>query len=142
MATMFATQSLVEYGTAEGARLIRTGQVQQGGGEDAFVDAVCDAVAITPGRNFIDCDDVQYQVVALNDFAEAVSFPDPTFDQNGDLEDQGFDPGGVSDVVLVRVAYRYDVVTPLMGPLLTNSGDNTRSMVSTLVIETEPYEFE
>lgn len=142
MALMFTTQSLLEYGTSQGARLIRTGQVQQGAGEVAFRDAVCNAAAITASRNFIDCSDIQYQVVALDSFGDAQDFDDPQFDEDGNLEDQSFDAGDVSDVVLIRVAYRYPITTPLMGAMLTNNGDNSRIMLSTTVLQTEPYEFE
>lgn len=142
MSLMFASQSLLEYGTSQGARMIRTGQVQQGGGEAAFRDAVCNAVAITPERTFIPCEDIQYQVLALDDFADAADEPPPDFDDEGNLEDQDFDAGGVSDVVMVRVAYRYPILTPLMGTMLTNNNDNSRIMLSTTVLQTEPYEFE
>lgn len=142
MAMMFTTQSVIEYGTSQGARLIRTGQVQQGGGEAAFRAAVCGAAAITPARNFIDCDDLQYQVVALDSFGDAQDFDDPTFDEDGNLENQSFDAGDVNDVVMIRVAYRYPIMTPLMGTMLTNNSDNSRIMLSTTVLQTEPYEFE
>jgi len=142
MSMMFTSQSLLEYGTSQGARLIRTGQVQQGGGEAAFRSAVCDTVAITAAREFIPCEDIQFQVVTLDDFSDAANQPPPSFDEDGDLEDQGFDPGGVSDVVMIRVAYKYPIVTPLMSSLLTNNGDNSRLMVSTTVLQTEPYQFE
>ncbi|NCO04419.1 MAG: pilus assembly protein [Alphaproteobacteria bacterium] len=141
MAMMFTTQSLIEYGTSQGARLIRTGQVQQGGGEAAFRDAVCGTVAITPSRNFIDCNDLQYQVVALDSFGDAQDFGDPTFDEDGNLQDQSFDAGDVNDVVMIRVAYRYPIMTPMMGVMLSNNGDNARIMLSTTVLQTEPYDF-
>lgn len=141
MSLMFASQSLLEYATSQGARMIRTGQVQQGGGEDAFRDSVCDAVAITPERGFIPCDEIQFQVQVLDDFAEAEDVDPPTFDEDGNLEDQSFDAGGVNDIIMIRVAYRYEVLTPLMGTMLSNNNDNTRFMVSTTVLQTEPYEF-
>ncbi|PZO82058.1 MAG: pilus assembly protein, partial [Micavibrio aeruginosavorus] len=51
------------------------------------------------------------------------------------------DAGGASDVVLIRVLYNYPVMTPLMGSMLaTISTDNTRRLVSTVVLQTEPYE--
>lgn len=141
MSMMFASQSLLEYGTSQGARMIRTGQVQQGGGEDVFRDAVCDAVSITPGREFIPCEDIQYQVITLDSFGDAADEPPPEFDQDGNLLDQSFDAGDVNDIVMIRVAYRYKILTPLMSSLLTNNNDNSRLMVSTAVLQTEPYEF-
>lgn len=137
MALMFTAQSLLEASTAEAAREIRTGAVQLGGGEDAFTDELCGFAAV-----LIPCDDIQYQVVALDSFADAEDFPDAEFDEEGDLEDQGFDPGGVSDVVMIRVAYNYPIKTPLMQPILTNYNNSNRIMLSTIVLQSEPYEWE
>ncbi|MCI5060851.1 MAG: pilus assembly protein [Alphaproteobacteria bacterium] len=137
MALVFTSQSLLEASTAEAAREIRTGAVQQGGGEQAFIDEVCDFAAA-----MIPCEDIQYQVVSFDDFGDAEDFPDAEFDDEGNLEDQGFDPGGVNDVVMVRVAYTYPIKTPMMQMILTNNGDGNRIMLSTLVLQTEPYEFE
>lgn len=137
MALMFTAQSLLEASTAEAAREIRTGAVQQTSGEQGFIDALCDYAAI-----LIPCGDLQYQVVAMENFGEAVDFPDAAFDENGDLIDQQFDAGGVSDVVMIRTAYKYPIKTPMMQLMLTNNGDSSRIMLSTIVLQTEPYEFE
>lgn len=137
MSLMFTSQSLLEASTAQAARQIRTGAVQQGGGEEAFTEALCDFASV-----FIPCEDIQYQVVALENFGDAEGFPPPTYDENGDLEDQGFDPGGVSDVVMIRTSYTYPIKTPMMQVLLTNNDGSSRIMISTIVLQTEPYEFE
>jgi Flp pilus assembly protein TadG len=137
MALMFTAQSLLEASTAQAARQIRTGAVQQGGGEDAFTEALCEYASV-----FIPCNEIQYQVVAMEDFEEAEEFPPASYDENGDLEDQGFDAGGVSDVVMIRTSYTYPIKTPMMQVMLTNNNDASRIMLSTVVLQTEPYEFE
>jgi Flp pilus assembly pilin Flp len=137
MALMFTTQSLLEASTAEAARQVRIGAVQQGGGEDLFKQELCDFASV-----FISCEDLQYQVVALGDFGDAQDFPEASFDEDGNLEDQQFDPGGVSDVVMIRTAYKYTITTPMMHAILTNNSDDSRYMLSTIVLQTEPYEFE
>lgn len=137
MALMFTAQSLLEASTGDAAREIRTGAVQQGGGEQLFIDTLCDFAAV-----LVPCDEIQYQVTALEDFGEAEGLPDAEFDEDGNLEDQSFDAGGVSDVVMIRVAYRYPIKTPMMQLMLTNNNDSNRIMLSTVVLQTEPYEFE
>ena len=137
MALMFTSQSLLEASTAEAARQVRIGAVQQGGGEQEFVDTLCDFSSL-----LIPCDDVQYQVQTFDDFGDVQDAPDAQFDEDGNLEDQGFDAGGVSDVVMIRVAYKYPIKTPMMQLILTNNNDSSRVMVSTIVLQTEPYEFE
>jgi len=137
MALMFTTHSLLESSLSQAGRQIRTGAVQLGGGQTLFRDELCDSASI-----LIPCGDLQYQVVALEDFADASDFPDASFDDKGDMEDQQFDAGGVSDVVLVRVAYKYPIKTPLMQPIMTNNNDFNRILLSTMVLQSEPYEWE
>lgn len=137
MALMFTTQSLLEASTSEAAREIRTGAVQQGGGESLFEDVLCDFATV-----FMDCNALQYQVVSVDSFQDAEDLPDAEFDDEGDLQDQGFDAGGVSDVVMIRIAYKYPIKTPMMQLMLTNNSDSNRILLSTVVLQTEPYEFE
>lgn len=137
MAMMFTSQSLLEASTNSAARQVRTGAVQQGGGEELFRDTLCDFSSV-----LIPCDDVQYQVVAMDDFESVDDFPNPNFNEDGDLQDEQFDAGGSSDVVMIRVAYKYPIKTPMMQLMLTNNNDSNRIMLSTVVLQTEPYEFE
>lgn len=137
MALMFTAQSLLEASTAEASRLIRTGAVQEGGGEQAFQDELCDFAS-----TLIPCPDIQYQVQSMESFGEAQEFPPASFDEDGNLENQDFDAGGVSDVVMIRTAYAYPIKTPMMQLILTNNSSSKRIMVSTVVLQTEPYEFE
>lgn len=138
IALMFTTQSLLDASTSVAARLIRTGQIQQAGGtEEAFRDALCEFAEI-----LIPCDNIQFQVQDMGDFATAEDAPPPAFDEEGNLEDQGFSPGDINSVVLIRVAYKYSIITPLMQPVLTNRADGSRMMLSTIIMQNEPYEFE
>ncbi len=138
MALMFTAQSVLQEATFTASRLVRTGQIQNAGGDQSlFRDAVCDFADL-----LIPCNRIQFQVQEVPDFGDAEALPPAEFDEDGNLEDQGFDPGGVSDVVMVRVVYNYPIITPMMQPLLTNNGGTTRSMISTIVLQNEPYEFE
>ncbi|MEM6811672.1 MAG: TadE family protein [Pseudomonadota bacterium] len=137
MALMFTAQSLLEASTNQAAREIRTGAVQQGGGVDLFDDTLCNFSDI-----FIPCEDIQYQVISMDDFQQAEDIPDPTFDEDGNLEDQQFTPGGVSDVVMIRTVYPYQIRTPLMQLALAPDSGGERLLMSTIVIQTEPYQFE
>lgn len=140
MSLMFTAQSLLQEATYTAARQIRTGQIQNGGSgspQDAFRKSICDFASI-----LIPCDRIQFQVQELPSFGDAEKLPPASFDGDGNLEDQGFDPGGVSDIVLVRVIYNYPILTPMMQPLLSNNGRFTFTMMSTIVMQNEPYEFE
>ncbi len=138
MALMFTAQSVLHESAFTAARMIRTGQLQQSGGgqEEAFRNAVCDFA-----RLLIPCASIQFQVQQVPSFSDASDMP-PRFDEDGNLLDTGFDPGGANDVVLVRVVYNYPVRTPLMQPLLANNSGFKRTLFSTIVLQTEPYEME
>lgn len=138
LALMFSTQSLLDGAAGSAARLVRTGQIQQGGNpQDAFEQALCDFADA-----LIRCEDIQYQVVSVDSFDDADQLPDAEFDEDGNLTDQSFDPGGVSDVVLIRAAHQYNIATPFFGAVAGTGGENTRTMLATIVLQTEPYEFE
>ena len=133
LAIMFTAQSVLHEAVFNASRQIRTGTLQTtGGGTDAFRTAICDTA-----KYVISCSKIQFQVQKYPSFADADK--PPTFDTNGNLNNQTFDPGDENDVVLVRVAYNYPIITPLMQPLLADHGIY-RTLYSTVVLQTEPYE--
>lgn len=135
LALMFATQSVLHESAFTASRLIRTGQLQQssaGGQQDMFKDAVCDYAAV-----FIPCAQIQFEVTTVPTFADAGD--PPKFDKDGNMLDTDFDPGKENDIVLVRVAYNYPIMTPLMQPFLATNGTK-RTLYTTIVLQTEPYQ--
>ncbi len=131
-----ATATLLQGAAMEASRLIRTGQLQQEAvdPEQAFVDAVCDYA-----WPLVRCSGLQYDVETLTAFSDAGT--DPNIDEDGNMQATQFDPGGASDVVLIRVGYNYPLVTPLIGKFFANTSNNSRFLFSTIVLEVEPYTF-
>lgn len=140
LSLMFTSASLLEAATSTASRQIRTGSIQQAAAtateqEALFRDVLCDRAAI-----LMRCDDIAIESVNIGSFAGYEDFL-PQFDEDGNLISQGFDAGGVSDVILIRAFYRYTFMTPLIGQFLGEGGSGTRSFMSTIVLQTEPYEF-
>lgn len=137
LSIMYASASLLEGATGSAARMVRTGQLQQGNvdPETAFRQKLCDYADV-----LINCNEVQLEVVQMASFNDFDSY-NPTFDGDGNLVSQGFDAGGSNDRILIRVTYNYEMLTPLVGTLLAGPS-NKRRFVSTLVLQTEPYDFE
>lgn len=135
-AVMMTANSLLQESTFTAARLIRTGQVQNApsGAEAMFREAVCDFSQL-----LIPCDEIQFQVQEVPSFADAAD-NEPALDDDGNLEDTTFDPGTQNSVVIVRVVYNYPVHTPMMQALLANRGGGKHTMMSTMVLQTEPYQ--
>ncbi len=134
----FATTTVLHGATEGAARLVRTGQVQQTNGDPQamFETEMCDLA-----RLLIPCNKIQYEVITLNDFSDFANHP-VQYDADGDLISNGFAAGDVNDVVLIRAIYRYPFITPLLGPILGEGTDHSKLILSTIVLQTEPYDFD
>jgi Flp pilus assembly protein TadG len=133
---VFFTGTVLENAVLESAREIRTGQAQTSGMTLAgFRSEVCDRIAVIGN-----CDRLEIDVRVFPDFGNV--------DQNspiqgdGTLETGGFgwDPGSAGDIVLVRVFYRWSLMTPNFGGALSNMNDNQRLITSATVFRNEPFD--
>lgn len=145
---MFAAGTLLNGATEDAARMIRTGQAQESADAEAtFRDRLCGEL-----HALIDCDDLRYQVIRLEDdetFETAFNSPENVFDDIFDpaspdgFSANTFDAGEQNDRIIVRVIYDYPIITPMAGPFFSDGGDdrpgNTRLLVSTAIIQNEPY---
>lgn len=138
---MMGSAMVLEGGTSKASRMIRTGQIQLASNdpveqEEMFRERLCQEVSF-----LINCEAITIESVDISSFG-SVSDAAPQFDADGNLISQGFASGGVNDVVLIRTAYRYALLTPMIGNLLGEGGSNSRLFLSTIVLQTEPYEFD
>lgn len=135
----FATGVVLEGATNSAARTIRTGQVQAAANPvNEFEDVLCGQVSL-----MISCQNLQYEVMTIpdNSFLNVAALG-PVFDEDGNLVPRGFSTGGSSDAVLVRVVYRHEFLTPLLGSIMTDDPDvPLMTLMSTVVIRNEPYRF-
>ena len=137
LAMMYSSASLLEGATNSAARMIRTGQIQQSASADPeqlFRDEICDYA-----RVLIRCSDVEIEVLPMNSFSDVATMQ-PQYDEDGNFTSQGFDAGGSDDRILVRTSFRYSMMTPLVGTMLSGD-DGAIAFMSTIVLQTEPYEF-
>lgn len=133
----FGSAFLMEAAVIDASRLIKTGQVQEadsGDQEEMFADALCEIAGI-----IMDCDAMQYEVRKLDSFTDDM---DAAYNEDGDLDEPEFQAGNITAgcVGLIRVAYRYEFITPLFGRFFGNQG-NTRLLLATTVFRTEPYDY-
>ncbi len=136
LAMMYSSASMLERATSSASRLVRTGQVQQAANpEEAFLSGLCDNLVV-----FVDCADVQIEVVPMDNFSSYDSVA-MQYDEDGVFVPRDFDAGGSKETVLIRAVYRYSMITPLVGSLLTDV-NGERVFVSTIVLQVEPYEFD
>lgn len=132
VSVMFFTGTVIEGATKEAARQIRTGQIQ--GTADplvAFQDLLCDSLF-----GIIDCTKVTFNVQTFSNFS-AVSMP-IEIDEDGEIVNTGFAPGGSSAVTVVRSIYRWEFMTPLIDQVMP-AGLGGHLLISTVAFQNEPY---
>ncbi|MCC2613283.1 TadE/TadG family type IV pilus assembly protein [Neorhizobium petrolearium] len=129
------------------ARRIRTGIITAGNTNSTeFRRAFCDEVSImikcseaeigTPNKLWLD----------VRSFTDFLDVPDSVpLTPDGDLDTSAFaySPGAQKTINMVRAYYRWDVITDLIRPLITNvqpaSGDNYFLIVQTSTVRNEDY---
>jgi len=131
--TLFVDATL--SGAAESAaRDIRTGRVQEEDDPlDTFRTKLCDSLF-----GIVDCSTVVFDVRTFEDFNSV----DMTLqlDEDGNPTGTQFSPGNSGEITVVRVAYRWQFLTPLVGNMLSSDGTGGVLLLSTMAFENEPYE--
>jgi len=115
------------------SRLIRIGEVQQSANaETTFRTALCTGLPA-----IINCNDISIDVRTFDDFATVTT--GIQLDNEGNPINTAFTPGGSSTVNIVRLSYRWEFFTPLIGNLLSDNNTNSVLLSSLTVQLTEPY---
>ncbi|MGC8477777.1 MAG: TadE/TadG family type IV pilus assembly protein [Acetobacteraceae bacterium] len=124
-------QAALDAATADAARMIRTGQVQQASnGQSLFTTAVCGALSA-----LVPCGSVQVNVQSGTSFAALSTAVAIT--ATGAMQTTGFVPGGPGADVVVQVGYQPNLSIPLVGSLLQAAFGPL--LVSTLAFQNEDY---
>lgn len=130
----FFTSSVIEGATKEAARQIRTGKVQESADPLAtFRSELCDQLF-----GIIDCNEVVFHVQTFSNF-QSVSMP-VELDEDGEIVNTAFTPGGSSAITVVRAMYRWNFTTPLIDKVMP-AGLGGHLIVSTAAFQNEPYQF-
>ena len=134
MALLYFTATTLEQQVATSSRQIRTGEVQKAGDPlGTFRGLLCDGVV-----GFIDCvNDVVIDVRSFTNF-NTVTYPD-FYNSDGQAAGNTFVPGPSGAIVLVRVAYRWNLITPLIGQFISDVGTNGKQLVSSALFRNEPF---
>ena len=132
----YGAQASLQNAANVAARLVRTGQAQGAALTQAqFRDQICANI-----QPLLSCDsNLQIDLKSYSGFS-GVNFgsplgPDGTLDPSLNK----YQTGNPCDVVLLRVFYKWQVITPVIGPLLSNMPNNTMIMSATSAFRNEPY---
>jgi len=146
-ALVFFAQQTLETAVADSARLIMTGQAQNGAWQPAdFKQRVCARI-----YGLFTCDssafvssstspNVYVNVQTYSTFG-GISYT-PPLDRNGNLDSSGFgyNHGGPGDIVVVQLFYQWPIFVSLMNlGSLSNMAAHSRLLVATAAFRNEPY---
>ncbi|MCR5877719.1 TadE/TadG family type IV pilus assembly protein [Phenylobacterium sp. J367] len=139
LAMIFLAATILENATEGVSRRIRTGEFQTSAGNTKadFKAQVCQSMSFLQSKC---ATDLFVDVRTFSNFAGlAASAPQPgaTFDPATTC----FAPGNPTDIVLVRVYYKWKLFTPLLGQVFENMGGGSgiRLMSITTAFRNEPY---
>jgi Flp pilus assembly protein TadG len=146
------TQFTLDGAARSAARLVRTGQVQSGGGITTFQNQLCSQVETL----LTSCSGILFEVQEFANFG-SINFTPCTSNANANPPGNApcpFVPGTGGEVVGVRVSYARPYIVPWVGECLTTghcwlglgtsasapSGTYTTTLMSTVVFQNEPFQ--
>lgn len=134
-AIVFFASQVLETAVSDSARLILTGQAQNGGYNLAsFKTALCARI-----NSLFDCNNKIYiDVRTYADFA-AINMTSPTDSSGKLINNFVYQPGGPGDIVVVRLLYPWPIYMRLWNPNLSNMAGNNRLLIATAAFRNEPY---
>ncbi len=136
VALVFFASQVLETATADSARRIMTGEVQNAGMDrSGFKSEVCGRL-----HAMFNCANLHIDVKNYSSFPASVS--PPAFDQEKsevDVSDFTFEPGKQGDIVVVRAAYEWPVLVPKFGFDLATLPNGKRLLMATAAFRNEPY---
>ncbi|MEM7768777.1 MAG: TadE/TadG family type IV pilus assembly protein [Pseudomonadota bacterium] len=132
---VFIVATVMEQAAEDASRTIRTGAFTGTDGVPLQADICTGMIQLfncgAALRVQVDSPDTFANVPPLN-FTE----PDGTFSPQASVP---FDTGNGGDIVVVRVLFEWQLITPVLSRSLANFGTDTRLIQSTVVFRNEPF---
>jgi Flp pilus assembly protein TadG len=151
-AIMFFASQVLETITQDAARMIQTGQAQNGlvaecanapCTQATFKKYVCDQIP----AGLFNCNNIFVDVENYTNF-QSISLPTPISNGNF-VNNTGYNPGGSSSctgnvscsnsIVVVRLYYAWQLFVTGLGYNISNLSGNQRLLMATAVFRNEPY---
>ena len=134
---MFFGRAALMNSVQDAARLIRTGQAQNGSmSQSDFKTQVCNGISA-----LLNCNNLTVDVQSYPSGFSAGGLDSPT-DSNGELKagQNNYNTGAPCDVVVVRAFYKYTIQTPVITSFLAGkAGNNFNYLTAAAAFRNEPY---
>jgi Flp pilus assembly protein TadG len=136
LAMVFIVSTMLESAVSKASREIRTGQQQSGADvtEAAFETKICDSIVLMNG-----CTERLVVDVRRSGSFTTAGAPNPVSNKTFDDSQLTFDPGGPSEIILVRAFYKWPLFTPFLSQALAKLNGNTALIVSADTFRNEPF---
>lgn len=121
----------------EAARNLQTGEVQTSGNAEAQATAFHDEVC-AQAQLLVSCEEIVFDVRTFDEISE-VDFPPVEFDDEGNVLNFVFEPGGPEKYSVVRAAIHHEFVTPFMAELFNMGPDMPAIVNSFCIVKNEPW---
>lgn len=132
---MFFADQTLETATQDVARLVLTGQAQNGNYDAAeFQTQICNRI-----HALFNCNAITYDVQTFADFSGVDTSAPIDSKTKQYVPTNKFDVGGPGDVVLVRLFYQWPIYVTGLGFDLSNLGNGKRLLIATAAFRNEPY---
>ena len=135
---IFFGQSTLFYATADAARMVRTGQLTGTVSATALRTQICNRIGGLISTTQCNAN-LKVDMRSYNSFGGS-SYPSVT-NANGTLNTGAMQTQSVAacQIVLVRAFYPWQIMTPLMKPLLQTASDGTHLLYAASAFRNEPY---
>jgi Flp pilus assembly protein TadG len=121
----FTAEQLLANATETMARKIRTGEITSTMTEENFRKAFCAEISVIMTCSATEAKKSDKLFIDVRSFSDFSKIPDAiprVGGANSDLDTSGFkfEPGGPTTINIVRAYYRWEVITDLVRPYITN----------------------
>lgn len=131
---LFFTATVMNGEVSSVSRFIRTGNLQlEDEPEDKFYELLCANL-----DNVLDCDKVIVDIRTYEDFDD-MAFEE-FIDEDGEADGNLFDIGEAGEVVLIRIAYKYQIITPFLAEFLAPPNQDTLMLQAAAAFQNEPFQ--
>jgi Flp pilus assembly protein TadG len=131
---IFFADQYLETITQDGARMILTGQAQNGNYSQAqFQSYVCSQVVA-----LFNCNNIVVNVQSFSSF-ETLTATCPISNGTFVSSNLTYNPGGPGSVVIVQLFYQWPQIVTGLGYNITNLNNGTRLLCATAAFRNEPY---
>ena len=135
----FFANSVVDASAIDAARTVRTGAAQNSAlTQQQFFDAVCPSVRVLGNCQ----NHLTVEVRTFASFSALAADNSPAVCRDSlpaQVAAIPYQPGGVSEIVRVRVCFIYETLNPALGTNLAESENGTRRLIATHLFRNEPF---